>query len=74
MPIILAVEHLAAIPGSGPRNLQLGHPTPEQAAALDAVFRALNAADARLKNGKHIDNYVDTVRWILDQIHRQIAR
>jgi hypothetical protein len=74
MPIILAVDGLTLQPGHGPKCLQLGHITPEQAAAIHAVFVKLNEADARLKTGRHIDTYADTFRWILDQIHRQIAR
>lgn len=39
-----------------------------QAQALTRLFLALNGQHAQLSDGKHVDNRVDAVRWLLEEI------
>ena len=50
-------------------ELDLRHP-----AALRHIFCALDRTGARLANGQPVHRQADVVRWMLEQIAKQIAR
>lgn len=71
--VTIAVPLVDRGDGYGTSRVDISRLTTRQTDTLARLFTALNETHALLATGRHVETSQDAVRWLLDEIDRQLG-